>query len=297
LPFDDYGVSASDTIITELLDSKSSFKNPARAFDETFGRLAKLVGTVPASVKRLSHRDQYVPDYSPDDPGEVDIRILGPILEDVIGKGPGLREFDSESVTRNGHSLVLRVDYNKIRILLTGDLNTASQKLLLSYQPLIDFNVDVAKGCHHGSDDIDLRFVRAMKARSTIISSGDNEDYAHPRPRVLGASARYGREAKGTNGEVLPPLLYSTELARSVKLAFASSIKASGGAAIAAANVTVKPDEARSKYVPLEYTPLSTDLVYGLVNVRSDGDRVVCAFMKEQGADFDIKAFRGGVEP
>ena len=79
----------------------------------------------------------------------------------------------------------------------------------------------MAKGCHHGSDDIDLRFVRAMAARATVISSGDNEDYAHPRPRVLGASARYGRESRAADGETLPPLLYSTELARSVALDFA----------------------------------------------------------------------------
>ena len=37
--------------------------------------------------------------------------------------------------------------------------------LLLSCQPADEFSADVAKGCHHGSDDIDLRFVRAMAAR------------------------------------------------------------------------------------------------------------------------------------
>jgi hypothetical protein len=69
---------------------------------------------------------------------------------------------------------------------------------------------------------MDLRFVRAMKARATVISAGDNEDDAHPRPRVLGASARYDREAKSAKGRVLPLLLYSTERARLAKLAYAS---------------------------------------------------------------------------
>ena len=33
-----------------------------------------------------------------------------------------------------------------------------------------------------------MNFIEAVKARSTVISSGDNEDYAHPRPVVMGAS-------------------------------------------------------------------------------------------------------------
>ncbi len=296
-PFDEYGVGTSDTFITELLSGKSSFKTPARPFEKTFARLAALVGRVPRNVRRLGHASEHVPGYAPGD-GAVTMRVLGPIVERVNGT-PGLRELGSESVTRNGHSIVLRVDYGKARVLMTGDLNTASQRLLLSHHGLEEFSVDVAKGCHHGSDDIDLRFVRAMKARTTVVSSGDNEDYAHPRPRVLGASARYGREAKAVSGELLPPLLYSTELARSVRLCFAAAIRDRGqpSAEIAAARVEVRADERQARFEPLDDTPISTDLIYGLINVRTDGARVLCAFMKEQGADFDIKAFKAGVEP
>jgi hypothetical protein len=194
---------------------------------------------------------------------------------------------------------VLRVDYNKVRFLLTGDLNTASQRLLLSYHNLLEFSADVTKGCHHGSDDIDLRFVRAMKARVTVVSSGDNEDYAHPRPRILGASARYGREAKSVKGEVLPPLLYSTELARSVSLTHSAAVREMGneGSQIDAANAEIKAAERGAQFLPLEQTPIATDLVYGLINVRTDGTRVLCGYMKEGGKDFDIEVFRGGVEP
>ena len=91
LPFDDYGVNEQDDFIAELLDKKNSFANPDRDFDPTFAKLAKLVGQVPQKVRRLSHRDEWLPGYSPADQGDVNIRILGPMLEEVIGKGPGLR--------------------------------------------------------------------------------------------------------------------------------------------------------------------------------------------------------------
>ncbi len=298
-PFDEYGIQTTATLITELLDGKGSFKNPPRSLDATFGKLAKLVATVPTQVRRLSHKDKYLSGYEPES-GPVSIRVLGPIVEQLSGGGSGLRELGSESVTRNGHSIVLRVDYNKVRILLTGDLNTVSQQLLLSYHDLSEFAVDVAKGCHHGSDDIDLRFCRAMKARVTVISSGDNEDYAHPRPRVLGASARYGRESKPMKGSTpLPPLLYSTELARSVTLREAVAVRKAGmeETRIPADEAEAKVSEQGAKFEPLEGMPIASDLVYGLINVRTDGTRVMCAYMKEGGDDFDIQAFRGGVEP
>ncbi|HZB22286.1 MAG TPA: hypothetical protein VE444_00445, partial [Gaiellaceae bacterium] len=85
-----------------------------------------------------------------------------------------------------------------------GDLNTASQKLLLSYQAETEFAVDVAKACHHGAEDVDISFVRAMSARATVISSGDNEDYSNPRPVLMGASARYDRESRSDRDDVQP---------------------------------------------------------------------------------------------
>lgn len=43
--------------------------------------------------------------------------------------------------------------------------------------------------------------------------------------------------------------------------------------------------------------PIATDLIYGLINVPTDGTRVLCGYMKEGGNDFDIQVFRGSVEP
>jgi hypothetical protein len=282
-------------LITELLDGKGNFAHPSRSFDRTFAEFAGLAGTVPKRVQRLTHLSKHLPGYGPGENDTV-IRVLGPILERG-GSAQGFRTLGSESVTRNGHSVVLRVDYGKARILLTGDLNTASQRLLLSHHPAAEFACDVAKGCHHGSDDIDPRFVRAMQARATVVSSGDNEDYAHPRPRVLGASARYGRESKSAKGnETLPPLLYSTELARSVRLSPVVAVRERGGAEIAAADAELKPEGRSAKFTDLEPLPVALDLVYGLINIRTDGTRILCGYMKEGSSDFDLQVFKAGVE-
>jgi beta-lactamase superfamily II metal-dependent hydrolase len=297
LPYPDYGVPESDDFITELLDGRGSFADPPRPLDPSFARLAMLVATVPNKVRRLSAQDAHLPGYEPG-AGAVTIRVLGPVVEAFGGGKRGLRVLGSESVTRNGHSIVLRVDYGKARLVLTGDLNSASQRLLLSYADSLEFAADLAKGCHHGSDDVDLRFVRAKQARATVVSSGDNEDYAHPRPRVLGASARYGRESKSTRGELLPPLLYSTELARSVELCEARAVREAGTTReIAAADAEIRSTERGASFGPLARVPLAVDLIYGLINVRTDGTRILCAYMKEQTQDFDVQAFRAGVEP
>ena len=293
-----FGLKEGGRFIVELLDGKTHFGRPKRAFAGDFADLARLVGKLPKKVSRLAQADGWLPGYAPA-PGTAALRVLGPVTEPLAGGGEGLRQLGSESITRNGHSVVLRVDYGQARILLTGDLNTESQRLLLSAQPAEEFTVDVAKGCHHGSDDIDLRFVRAMAARATVISSGDNEDYAHPRPRILGASARYGREARAAGGELLPPLLYSTELARSVGLAFAAHARTlpEPKQSFEPGQLEVDFDASPTgTYRRLSWLPMATDLVYGLVNVRSDGQRILCATMKEGSSDFDLQVFQAGVE-
>lgn len=295
------GVRRADSFITELLGDKASFAGPPRELASPFKELAALAGVVPQNVQRLSHLDQFLPGYAPGQ-SSVTMRVLGPIMEQ-FGGGAGLRDFGSDSKTVNGHSVVLRLDYGQARFLLSGDLNAASQKLLRCYHADSEFAVDVAKACHHGSEDIDTEFLRAMGARATIISSGDSEDYSHPRPVLVGAAGRYGRESTALDGAPLAPLVYSTELARSIRLDFPSATLVDADNDPQTPPAFYWPSRIRVKagvgdnerYRSLRYTPLATDLVYGLVNVRSDGTHILCATMNEKSNDFDIKVFRAGV--
>jgi hypothetical protein len=45
-----------------------------------------------------------------------------------------------------------------------------------------------------------------------------------------------------------------------------------------AAEAEIKAAERGAKFLPLNDTPIATDLVYGLINVRTDGTRVLCGY-------------------
>jgi hypothetical protein len=301
-----HGIAPNGEFITELLDGKASFANPARPFNEGFAQLAAGVAKHAQRVARLSAADEYLPGYAPGQ-NEVTIRVLGPILESFAADRCGLRDLGTTSQTVNGHSIVLRLDYGAARILLTGDSNKQGQQLLLSYQPSEEFAADVAKGCHHGSEDVNLDFLKAVRARTLVLSSGDNESYCHPRPVMVGAAGRYGRDCKLGNGEVIPPLVYSTELARSVTLAYAAEARLRTGDQSPAqyenldvAAVQVRPARREGgnggvqAYRSLRSISFAADLVYGLVNIRTDGRQILCATMNEQNSTFDIKRFVAG---
>ncbi|MDJ0872286.1 MAG: hypothetical protein QNJ87_11030 [Gammaproteobacteria bacterium] len=162
--------------------------------------------------------------------GEYQIRILGPVTVEKNGQ-PALPDLGPKSYNTNGHSVCYRIDYGDARILLTGDLNKPSMDWLASaYGDLMGaWRCDVAKACHHGSHKISYRFLQAMQPAATVISSGDAEGHAHPRPEVVGASALTGRVEVDLENDVLKtPLIYMTEVERSVSLGALDRLDVSG---------------------------------------------------------------------
>ena len=140
------------------------------------------------------------------------IEFLGPVVENDEDSNHQFRWFSDSSHTRNGHSLVLKIIYGETSILLSGDLNKLSQQHLINhYDHQNPFESDVVKSCHHGSSDFKVSFLQLMNPYATVISSGDNESYAHPRADAIGASGKYSR------GKL--PKVFSTELSRSINTA------------------------------------------------------------------------------
>ena len=251
--------------------------------------LATLQGRGVGNLRALHHdlNDGYLPGFEPKE-GKPHIRILGPVRETWRNK-PVLRYLDSHGVgsmsrpskTRNGLSVVLRVDYGDARFLLTGDLNFRSQALLFKHIPCEEFECDVAKACHHGSEDVSWRFLQAMKPTAVLISSGDNENYAHPRAKLLGWSGAFSRKlTKGPDKQYLDlkekryisPLIYSTELSRSSKLWDPHRVFDSNGIPVHDPELQARGrNKKQGRRKPLSRWMFAENLIYGLINVRSDG--------------------------
>ncbi len=268
--------------------------------------LLALQGQGVDQLKRVHSGMGTLPDF--DGGPKATVRVLGPVEESWQGK-PALRYIDSESkgsmkspsLTRNGMSVVLRIDYGDVRLLMTGDLNFNSQALLLHHIPAVEFKCHVAKSCHHGSEDISTTFLQAMAPMATLFSSGDNETHAHPRAKVLGMAGTYTHASTSTKKKFLnleerkyvAPLIYSTELSRSVQLFEPAGLEKSGKS-IRGASLKSRGAGGRSGPEKKVVDWLLVDsLIYGLINVRTDGKKVVIGVLKEgEGAGFQVESFR-----
>lgn len=138
------------------------------------------------------------------------IDVLAPFNETIDGTESFLYWKD-DGQTINGHSLVLKITFGNRTLLFGGDLNTFSEKYLMTkYLNQNPLDVDVAKSCHHGSHDFTEDFMALINPIATVISSGDNEKHSHPRPDAIGCAGKYSKSKR--------PLVYSTELARSTNM-------------------------------------------------------------------------------
>jgi len=248
----------------------------------------------------LSVEDKYMPGYGPNN--DLTIEVLGPVVESYNNK-PRLRWFGSIGKTKNGHSIVLRMQYHNISLLLGGDLNIPAENLLLSHhtglnappksieehRTLVEaarnvFQVDIAKSCHHGSSDFSTVYLAATNPIATVISSGDNEPHSHPRADTLGTT---GLHSRGTR-----PLIFSTELARSAK----ESIKHPNilrnrlnelrkeidKAPTDTAAARRKKDRLVKEFEKLLKSIDRSIAVYGTINVRTDGYKAIVAQKRER---------------
>lgn len=274
--------------VTDLCDTPASYKKrtdqaeKAGVFISTMNK-----SSAPKESLRFGSADLYQKDG-------LKMEILGPVAEKVGGKD-ALPVFDgNKGKTKNGHSVVIKLTIGNLRLLLGGDLNTEAEYHLLQKFSGIDvadikkqlrdtnisdtkrkslatqlesaiskarkyFEVDIAKSCHHGSADFTSEFLRALNPIATVISSGDDEPHTHPRPDTLGTIGKHSRGERS--------LIFSTELARSGK-EFIDTTK-------------LDPNKKKERIVT----------VYGMINVRTDGEKVIIAQKLERpaaGKNWDI---------
>lgn len=86
--------------------------------------------------------------------------------------------------TENDRSLVIRLQYGATRLLLTGDIEHATERWLLAQG--VDLQADILQIPHHGSRTSTLpAFVQRVQPKVGIISVGAGNPYGHPHPQVL----------------------------------------------------------------------------------------------------------------
>jgi hypothetical protein len=203
-----------------------------------------------------------------------------------------LRWFKSTGKTKNGHSIILRLRYGSVSLLLGGDLNTEAEEYLLGHYSGIDkplnklteserttmiekarqtFESDIAKSCHHGSADFSSEFLEAINAAASVVSSGDDEPFCHPRPETLGALGKYGRGSL--------PLIYSTELARSTEENIKHIFE------LDQEYRQAERDKREKEFIEALFQRLGRSVaVYGMITLRSDGRHVLLAQKLEQAS-------------
>lgn len=277
------------------------------------GRVGDIVGLLASPDFGT---EAYLPGYGPKDKRGMTLKLLGPVPRDLGGGELGLPKLGNTGETKNGHSVVLILEIGKIRMLLGGDLNDKSQDYLLEHYTGLDphprtsdemealvaegrktWEVDIAKACHHGSPHIAPAFLQSTNPLATVISSGDNEPHCHPRPDTLGIIGKFARGER--------PLIFSTELARSsseqikhpnqVRRELRANINAETKI-INSKTATDAEKEKASERLDEHLKVIQRSVAnYGMINVRTDGERVVMAQRLERqrtsGKRWDIHRF------
>ncbi|HWJ08555.1 MAG TPA: ComEC/Rec2 family competence protein [Nocardioides sp.] len=108
--------------------------------------------------------------------GTATLQVLHP---DVPVPVPGAGDGSSA----NDASVVLLVDVDGLRLLLTGDVEPPGQAELARLLPGLD--VDVLKVPHHGSRHQDERWLTSLRPEVALVSVGADNDYGHPAPQLL----------------------------------------------------------------------------------------------------------------
>ncbi len=247
----------------------------------------------------------WMPGFAPSDNAGLTIEVLGPVVEKAPNGKKALRTFgrklSSKSMdkgkTKNGHSILLRLQYRDFSVLFGGDLNAPAEHFLMRHYgnngdapstlaesgQMIErargrFHVDLMKSCHHGSSDVTDEFLEATRPAGFVVSSGDEENHVHPRPDLLGLLGAKGRGPR--------PLVLCTEILRSTREDENPKLRRKLDRL--AAKIAKETDAAKKKPLEAEREELLDDIfkrnvgVYGAINLRTDGERAVIAFRNEK---------------
>lgn len=254
------------TYVVDLVDDLREV--PDERLNGPFSRWKKALERLAGEVPNLEIRRTAYGEDSFDFVESSRVEVLGPIVEEVDGapalrflKNPGSSSL-SASHTINGHSVILRWTHGNVRFLFGADLNEESEEALVERAELDarSLEAEVLKVPHHGSADFSPRMLERVRPVVSVVSCGDesvSKEYIHPRAGLVGALGKYSRAA------VERPLVYVTEM-----VAFFRRVPN-------ATEHLAEPDDQgrREREINNPYEKLA----FGIVHVRTDGERVLVA--------------------
>jgi beta-lactamase superfamily II metal-dependent hydrolase len=257
----------------------------------------------------------FVPGF--EDDKKFSLQVLGPIREKVPFKGKNrtaLRRLGNEGETKNGHSVIIKGQYGKLKLLLGGDLNEPSQNFLLQTYAGTDETPDQLhklinklkkKRSLKSSDAQELERLKAkLSLQEKIGKEVFGVDIAkachHGSQHILDDFIRatdavatvissgdeeshshprpdaLGAYGKHSHGD--RPLIFSTELARSTReFSTPTPNFIQLQEEIRAINAITDAKEKRSAIKALEARKDRNVAVYGMITVRALGGNVVIA--------------------
>ena len=101
-----------------------------------------------------------------------------------------LKESDQFSIDINSLSIVTFLNIDQSLSIFTGDLDQMGELALIRARSLGE--VAILKAGHHGAKTSSAEeFVSSIRPENTIISSGKNNSYGHPKPETLQILEKY----------------------------------------------------------------------------------------------------------
>lgn len=100
---------------------------------------------------------------------------------------------DVASWATNDGSIVARLSYGDINIMLTGDATIKTEKIILSENVKNQLQSSILKVGHHGSrTSSSEEFIKIVSPKYAFISDGKNNKYGHPHQDTLDALSSLG---------------------------------------------------------------------------------------------------------
>lgn len=96
----------------------------------------------------------------------------------------------------NDASIVLKITYDDISFLLTGDAGIHVEKMMIEN---VDVKATVLKAGHHGSNtSSSQKFLEAVQPEMAVLSYSQDNKYGHPHYEVTSGLQQLGSKIYGT---------------------------------------------------------------------------------------------------